>query len=45
LPKSLRREAVNADGNQSEFPAMVGDVILRSDLEDVQAALTMGRCF
>jgi CSLREA domain-containing protein len=41
----LVANAVDADGNQSEFTAMVGDVILRSDLEDVQAALTTGRCF
>jgi CSLREA domain-containing protein len=41
----LLANAVDADGNQSEFTVMVGDAIMRSDFEDVSAALTVGRCF
>lgn len=36
--------AVDAAGNTSEFSAMVGDPIFRSDLEDNPAALTAGSC-
>jgi CSLREA domain-containing protein len=41
----LLANAVDADGNQSEFTLMVGDAIMRSDFEDIAAALTVGRCF
>ncbi len=41
----LIANAVDADGNQSEFTVMVGDAIMRSDFEDVAAPLSAGRCF
>ena len=41
----LLANAVDADGNTSEFTVMVGDAIMRSDFEDVPAALTPGKCF
>jgi CSLREA domain-containing protein len=41
----LLANAVDAEGNQSEFTVMVGDAIMRSDFEDVTAALTAGKCF
>ena len=41
----LIANAVDADGNTSEFTVMIGDAITRSDFENVPAALTAGRCF
>ena len=36
--------AVDAAANVSEFSAMLGDIIFRSDFEDVLGAATMGSC-
>ena len=41
----LLANAVDADGNQSEFTVMVGDAIMRRDFEDAATGLTVGRCF
>ena len=41
----LLANAVDADGNTSEFTVMIGDAIMRSGFEDVPAALTPGKCF
>jgi CSLREA domain-containing protein len=36
--------AIDAAGNNSEFSPMIGDAIMRSDLEDILAPLTLGKC-
>ena len=36
--------AIDAAGNNSEFAPMLGDAIMRSDLENVPAPLTVGKC-
>lgn len=40
----LLANAVDADGNTSEFTVMLGDAIMRSGFEDVLAPLTLGSC-
>jgi CSLREA domain-containing protein len=40
----LLANAVDADGNTSEFTVMLGDAMMRSGFEDVLAPLTVGNC-